>query len=244
MVVVTRFGMRRKTEAHPGHRQVSGGLARAAVFGMSDGLMSNVLLVLGFAGSGVDASVVRLAGIAGAIAGAVSMAAGEWISISAQNELVIRELDVERRELVVNREAEQNELAAMYESHGMQASTASQAAEDVMRDTEGALAVHAREEFGIDPSELPLPLQAAMLSFLCFIVGALLPVLPWFAGSGSAATTASVVLGVIGASLLGWTIGRLAERNAARSALRQVLIMLVACVVTYGIGSLLDVGVS
>ena len=86
---------------------ISGGLARAAVFGMSDGLMSNVLLVLGFAGSGVNASVVRLAGIAGALAGAVSMAAGEWISISAQNELVIRELDVERRELVVNKEAEQ-----------------------------------------------------------------------------------------------------------------------------------------
>ena len=240
---MTRFGLRRKTEAHPGHRQVAGGLARAAVFGMSDGLMSNVLLVLGFAGSGVDSSVVRLAGIAGAIAGAVSMAAGEWISISAQNELVIRELDVERRELVVNKDAEQHELAAMYEGHGMQASTARQAAADVMRDTDAALAVHAREEFGIDPDDLPMPLQAAVLSFLCFVVGALLPVIPWFTGSGRPATALSLVIGTTAAAALGWAVGQFAERNRLRSALRQVLIMLVACVVTYAIGSVLDVHV-
>jgi VIT1/CCC1 family predicted Fe2+/Mn2+ transporter len=211
---------------------------------MSDGLMSNVLLVLGFAGSGVDSSVVRLAGIAGAIAGAVSMAAGEWISISAQNELVVRELAVERRELVVNKDAEQHELAAMYESHGMQASTARQAAADVMRDTDAALAVHAREEFGIDPDDLPLPHQAAALSFVCFIVGALLPVIPWFTGSGRAATTLSLVIGTSAAAALGWAVGQFAERNRVRSALRQVLIMLVACVVTYAIGSVLDVSVS
>jgi len=236
--------MRRKAEAHPGHRQVSGGLARAAVFGMSDGLMSNVLLVIGFAGSGVDSSVVRLAGIAGAIAGAVSMAAGEWISLSAQNELVNRELAVERRELVVNKDAEQNELAEMYESHGMQASTARQAAADVMRDTETALAVHAREEFGIDPDELPSPMQAAALSFLCFVVGALLPVIPWFAGSGRAATVLSLVIGTAGAAALGWSIGQFAERNRVTTALRQVVIMLAACVVTYGVGALLGVSVA
>ena len=236
--------MRRKTEAHPGHRQVSGGLARAAVFGMSDGLMSNVLLVIGFAGSGVDSSVVRLAGIAGAIAGAVSMAAGEWISISAQNELVVRELAVERRELVVNKDAEQHELAAMYESHGMQASTARQAAADVMRDTEAALSVHAREEFGIDPDELPSPAQAAALSFLCFVVGALLPVIPWFTGAGGAATVLSLVIGTAAAAALGWSIGQFAERNRVKSATRQVVIMLVACVVTYGIGALLEVSVT
>src|SRR3954454_1711703 len=110
-----RGSFRRQQEAHPGHRSVSGGLARAAVFGMSDGLISNVSLVIGFSGSGVDASLVRLAGIAGAIAGAVSMAAGEWISISAQNEMVTREVAVERNELVVNKRAEQAELASMYE---------------------------------------------------------------------------------------------------------------------------------
>src|SRR5882724_5662755 len=128
-----RHSYRRQTEAHPGHRSVSGGLARAAVFGMSDGLISNVSLVIGFSGSGVNASLVRLAGLAGAIAGAVSMAAGEWISISAQNELVEREVAVERRELEVNSRAEQAELAQMYEDHGMEEATARQAAKEVMR---------------------------------------------------------------------------------------------------------------
>lgn len=219
-------------------------MARAAVFGMSDGLTSNVLLVIGFAGSGLNASVVRLAGIAGAIAGAVSMAAGEWISISAQNELVLREVDVERRELHVNTDSERNELAAMYEGHGMEPDTAAMAAADVMRDQRRALAVHAREELGVDPDELPSPWLASVLSFACFIVGALLPVIPWFIGSGTAATVASVVIGTLAATALGWTIGRFAERNRLQSAVRQVVIMLAACVVTYTIGRLLDVNVS
>ena len=219
-------------------------MARAAVFGMSDGLTSNVLLVIGFAGSGLNASVVRLAGIAGAIAGAVSMAAGEWISISAQNELVLREVDVERRELHVNTDSERNELAAMYEGHGMEPDTAAMAASDVMRDQSRALAVHAREELGVDPDDLPSPWLASVLSFACFIVGALLPVIPWFIGSGTAATVASVVIGALAATALGWTIGRFAERNRLQSAVRQVVIMLAACVVTYTIGKLLDVKVS
>ncbi len=219
-------------------------MARAAVFGMSDGLTSNVLLVIGFAGSGLNASVVRLAGIAGAIAGAVSMAAGEWISISAQNELVLREVDVERRELHVNTDSERNELAAMYEGHGMEPDTAAMAASDVMRDQSRALAVHAREELGVDPDDLPSPWLASVLSFACFIVGALLPVIPWFIGSGTAATVASVLIGTLAATALGWTIGRFAERNRLQSAVRQVVIMLAACVVTYSIGKLLDVKVS
>ena len=130
---MSRLAFRRRAESHPGHRSVAGGLARAAVFGVSDGLVSNVSLVIGFAGAGVDSSVVRLAGLAGAIAGATSMAAGEWVSISAQNELVYRELDVERRELEHNTESETAELAAMYEGHGMTRQTALDAAADVMR---------------------------------------------------------------------------------------------------------------
>jgi len=214
------------------------------VFGMSDGLTSNVLLVIGFAGSGADASVVRLAGIAGAVAGAVSMAAGEWISISAQNELVERELEVERRELGVNTESEQRELEAIYRDHGMEPDTARRAAADVMRDHDRALGVHAREELGVDPHELPSPWSAAVLSFLCFVVGAALPVLPWLGGSGTAATVASIVIGVIAAAGLGWTIGRFAERSRLRAAVRQVLILLVACVITWSIGKALGVSVS
>jgi VIT1/CCC1 family predicted Fe2+/Mn2+ transporter len=214
------------------------------VFGMSDGLMSNVLLVVGFAGSDVNGSVVRLAGLAGALAGAISMAAGEWISISAQNELVVREMEVERRELGVHKEAEQRELAGIYESHGMEPSTAALAAADVMRDPERALMVHAREEFGIDPNQLPSAWQAAVLSFVCFVVGALLPVIPWFVGEGNAATAATVAIGVVAAAGLGWAIGQFAERSRVKSAGRQVLIMLAAAVVTFSIGKALGVSVS
>ena len=238
---MTRHTFRRQTEAHPGHRAVAGGLARAAVFGLSDGLISNVSLVIGLAGSGVGPSVVRLAGLAGAIAGAVSMGAGEWISISAQNELIHRELIVERRELVINALAEQAELAAMYEGHGMASATAAQAAAEVMRSPDAALAVHAREEFGMDPDELPVAMQAALLSLVCFLVGALLPVLPWLKGSGSTAKWASVLIGVVVAGGLGAAIGRFAERNKFYSALRQISILLGACAVTYGVGRLLHV---
>jgi vacuolar iron transporter family protein len=228
---------------HPGHRQVSGGFARAAVFGVSDGLVSNVALVLGFAGSGVGPDIVRLSGIAGAIAGAASMAAGEWVSVSAQNEMVERELAVELRELRVNTEAETQELAAMYQGHGMEPERAIAAARDVMRSPEDALAVHAREELGIDPYDLPSPWAAAVLSLVCFLVGAAVPVVPWFIGSGDAAKLASVLAGVLGAAVVGFMIGKFAERRPVWSAARQVLILLGATAITYGIGSLFDVSV-
>ena len=244
LTIVSRHSFSRSAEAHPGHREVSGGLARAAVFGVTDGLTSNVLLVIGFAGSGVDASVVRLAGIAGAVAGAVSMAAGEWISVSAQNELVTREVEVERRELGRNAASEQRELESMYREHGMEASTAKQAAADVMRDPERALMVHAREELGVNPNDLPMPYTAAALSFVCFILGAFLPVIPWLTGSGTSATVASIVIGAVAAIALGWAVGFYAERGRWRSALRQVVILLVACVITYSIGKALGVNVA
>ncbi|CAN5803953.1 VIT1/CCC1 transporter family protein [soil metagenome] len=224
---------------------MSGGLARAAVFGANDGLVSNVSLITGFAGSGVDSSVVRLAGLAGAIAGSISMAAGEWVSISAQNDLIERELTVERRELIHNSSSETSELADMYESHGMSRSHAQTAAQQVMRQPESALAVHAREELGIDPDDLPSPWRAATLSFICFLVGALLPVIPWlFDVSGTGPRTASLVIGAVAAGAVGAAIGRLAERNIAWSVVRQVLIVLAACAVTYTIGRIVGVNVS
>lgn len=225
------------------HRSVSGGLARAAVFGVSDGLVSNVSLVLGFAGSGIDNNVVRLAGIAGAVAGAASMAAGEWVSVSAQNELVLRELEIERREHRVNAEAETAELAAMYEGHGMSPEQALASAREVMRSPEDALLVHAREEFGVDPTDLPSPWWAAALSLVCFLLGAAVPVIPWYVGSGEAAKIASVLAGVAGALVVGAFIGKMAERSLGRSALRQAIILLLATAVTYLIGTLFDVTV-
>lgn len=221
------------------HRSVAGGLARAAVFGVSDGLTSNVSLVLGFAGGGVAASVVRLGGLAGAVAGAFSMAAGEWISVSAQNELVERELEIERRELARNPEKETLELAAFYEAHGMTRDQAIAGATEVMQDPDRALLVHAKEEFGIDPNEMPSAVGAASLSFAMFVVGALLPVVPWFFSSGNGAAVASVSIGIVSAAVVGAALGRSTERSVARSSLRQVGILLAATAATYLVGKLL-----
>ena len=224
---------------------MAGGTARAAVFGVSDGLVSNVSLILGFAGSGADSSIVRLAGLAGAIAGGISMAAGEWVSVSAQNELVGRELEIERRELQHHPTAETEELAGMYEADGMSPEHARRAAADVMRRPAEALAVHARAELGVDPDNLPSPWRAAVSSLVCFLFGALLPVLPWLSSaSGTAPTVASIVIGVVAAAAVGALIGRFADRSIARTIVRQVLIVLGACAVTYAVGQLIGIGVT
>jgi len=223
-------------DPHPGHRSVSGGLARASVFGVNDGLVSNVSLILGFAASGVDTSIVQLAGLAGAVAGGISMAAGEWISVSAQNDLITRELDVERRELLHNPEHETEELAELYERQGMKPEHAREAAAAIMHEPEVALAVHARNELGIDPDELPSPYWAAGLSLVCFLFGALLPLVPWYLGSGTGAGVASLTIGVAAAAVVGALIGRFAERRMWFAVGRQVLIVLVACAVTFALG--------
>ncbi len=228
-------------EPHGGHRSVSGGLARAAVFGVSDGLVSNVSLILGFAGSGVDSTVVRLAGLAGAVAGGISMAAGEWVSISSQNDLIRRELDIERRELVHNAKHETDELAAIYESHGMGSARAAAAAEEVMQQPETALAVHAREELGVDPDSLQSAIWAAGLSLVCFLFGALLPVIPWFVGSGNGAAWASLGIGIVAAAFVGGLVAGFAERSIVAGVGRQVAIVIVACGITYLIGELVSV---
>jgi len=227
-------------EGHPDHRALAGGSARAGVFGFSDGLVSNVSLIIGFAAGGVDASVVRLAGIAGA----ASMAAGEWVSISAQNELVEREMALELRELKIHPEAETSELAAMYRQHGMSREQAAASAREVMRDPERAVIVHAREEFGLDAGNLPNPLQIGLISLITFLAGAMLPVLPWIFASGSAAKYSSVIVAIVAASIAGYMIGQQAERSKISSAARQVSIMLLAVGVTYIIGRLVGVTIN
>ncbi|GDX34676.1 membrane protein [Actinomycetes bacterium] len=233
--------MARKTaehEGHPDHRALAGGSARAGVFGFSDGLVSNVSLIIGFAAGGVNSSVVRLAGIAAAVAGAASMAAGEWVSISAQNELIKREMALELRELKLHPEAETSELAAMYRQHGMSREQASASAKEVMRDPERAVIVHAREEFGVDADNLPNPIQIGFISMVSFLAGAMLPVLPWIFGGGNGAKYTSVAVAVIAAALAGGAIGQQAERSVIKSAARQVSIMLLAVGITYLIGRL------
>jgi VIT1/CCC1 family predicted Fe2+/Mn2+ transporter len=216
-------------------------VARAAVFGASDGLVSNVSLILGVAGADPGAGVVRLAGLAGLIAGAVSMAAGEYGSMKAQQELLERELAMERRELARNPHVETVELSQLYQSRGVEPELARRLAEGVMTDPETALRAHAREELGIDPDALGSPVRAAGSSFVSFSLGALLPLLPWFVTSGTAAIVASVVLAVAGAAGLGVALARFTLGSPFRLAVRYVTIAVVAGAVTYGIGSIVGV---
>jgi VIT1/CCC1 family predicted Fe2+/Mn2+ transporter len=224
------------------HRNVRGGAARAAVFGVSDGLVSNVALILGVAGADVGPGVVRLAGLAGLLAGAFSMAAGEYVSMRAQAELLEHELEMERIELRRNPHVEEVELAQIYQSRGVDPDTSRTMAAEMMRDPEVALQAHAREELGIDPEALGSPEAAAASSFVAFCVGALVPLMPWFFGGGTAATVASIVAGALGAVVVGAVLARFTERPVARSAGRQLLIAAVAAGVTYVVGSLVGVG--
>ena len=241
-----RFPHRERSSkgGEPWHRADKSGSVRAAVFGVSDGLVSNVALILGIAGASTDGSLVRLAGVSGLLAGAISMAAGEWVSVRAQNELIERELEIERRSLAENPEAETRELAAIFRDRGLDPEQAAQVAEGVMSDPDVALDVHAREELGVDPDGGANPFQVALASFVAFAIGALVPLLPWFVAEGNTATTWSVALGATAAALVGWLVGTLTERSRVRTAIRQVLVAVLACGATYTIGSVLGVSVS
>ena len=227
-------GMRK---AH--HRNVQGGAARAAVFGASDGLLTNVSLILGIAASNVSASTVRTAGMAGLVAGAVSMAAGEYVSVSAQKELLERELEIERREHRKNPEIEIAELAEIYEARGVPAEPARIVAEALMKDPELALEVHAREEMGIDSRSLGSPVEAALWSLVSFAVGAFLPLFPWLVGQGTAAKWWSIGLGGLGIGAIGFALAGFTGRSRFRSTSRQLLIGFVAAGFTYFVGHLM-----
>jgi VIT1/CCC1 family predicted Fe2+/Mn2+ transporter len=223
------------------HRDVTGGAARAAVFGISDGLVSNVGLILGVAGADAAPSVVRVAGLAGLVAGAISMAAGEYNSMRVQTELLERELAIERRELHRNPHVETVELALIYQSRGMDPDRARELAEATMEDPEQALQVHAREELGIDPDELGSPMQAAVSSFIAFSIGAVIPLVPWLFGAGTAAKVASLVLALVAATIVGVIVSRFTERHRGATVLRQIAFTAVPAAITYAIGSALGV---
>ncbi len=226
------------------HRDVQGGEARAAVFGVSDGLVSNVALILGIAGASTDGSLVRLAGISGLLAGAVSMAAGEWVSVRAHNELVERELEIERRSLADNPVAETRELAAIYERRGLKPDVAESLASEIMADLEIALDVHAREELGVDPEGAGSPFGVAVTSFFAFTLGAFLPLAPWLVSEGTGAVIASVIVGMVAAAIVGVAIAVFTERSRIWTALRQMAVAAGAAGSTYLIGSLLGVSVT
>jgi VIT1/CCC1 family predicted Fe2+/Mn2+ transporter len=224
------------------HRDLQGGGPRAAVFGVSDGLVSNLALILGVAGAHASASAVRLAGISGLIAGSFSMAAGEYVSMRAQSELMLRELDVERQAIRRDPEIERRELAAIYESRGIDSEMAKELSVKMMRDPELALETHAREELGIDPARTGNPVQAAVSSFVMFALGALVPLLPWLFTSGTTAILWSVGLGAVAAFGVGAALAHFTGRSWLWSANRQLLISGVAAVVTFSVGRLIGTG--
>lgn len=227
---------------HVHHRDLSGGWARAAVFGVSDGLVTNVSLVLGMAGAHAGPGVVRLAGLAGLIGGACSMAAGEYVSMRAQSELLERELALERDEIRRRPEGERRELVHIYESRGVAPEIARRLADEMMRTPEMALETHAREELGVDPGALGSPVQAAISSFVTFALGALLPLVPWLVAGGGGATVASVAIGATAAVAVGIALSHFTGRRWWWSAIRQLLIAAAAAAITFGIGA--AVGVS
>lgn len=221
------------------HRDVQGGAVRAAIFGVSDGLVSNVALILGVAAAASSASSVVIAGVSGLLAGAASMAAGEYVSMKAQAELIERELAIERVSIAEKPRQETAELTSIYIARGIDAANAEVMATAVMADPEVALEVHAREELGIDPHDVGNPIEAAASSFVAFCLGAILPLLPWFFIEGTSATLASVIIGLAAAATVGATLARFTERSITRTVFRQVAIASAACLLTWLIGSLL-----
>ncbi|MEU9183469.1 VIT1/CCC1 transporter family protein [Streptomyces sp. NPDC048484] len=223
------------------HRDVNGGWLRPAVFGAMDGLVSNLALMTGVAGGDVSHRTVVITGLAGLAAGAFSMAAGEYTSVASQRELVEAELDVERRELRKHPQDEERELAELYEARGVESALAGEVARQLSRDPEQALEIHAREELGIDPGDLPSPAVAAVSSFGAFALGALLPVLPYLLG----ATTLwpALLLALVGLFACGAIVAKVTARSWWFSGVRQLALGGAAAGVTYALGGLFGTAV-
>ena len=220
-----------------GHRDVSGGWLRPAVFGAVDGLVTNASLISGLGGGGVAAHTVVLTGVAALVAGAFSMGTGEYISVTNQNELVHSEVSLERQMLSQFPAAEQEELAGYFRQYGADPDTAARMAAAVSSDPGTALRVHAREELGVDPDELPSPLLAGAASLLAFSLGALVPLFPYLVGAS--VLWVSLVLTAIALISGGMVVGRLTGRSALRSGLRQFALGSMAIAVTFLVGHLI-----
>lgn len=217
------------------------GTARAALLGVSDGLVTNISLILGVAGAGASPQVVRLAGMASLLAGAFSMAVGEYISMRGQVELLEGVLRVERQELERRPEAVHQALAEILREDGLDAQTADHAATAVMRDPDKAMAVYARGKLGINPEELGSVWGAALSSLIMFAIGAIVPLSPWFALSGVTAILASLALSILAALGIGAYLGYTTGGDKAKAAIRQLLLLVAAAGASYVIGSLLGV---
>jgi VIT1/CCC1 family predicted Fe2+/Mn2+ transporter len=229
------------------HRAGRSGTLRAVIFGVSDGLVSNLALVMGVAGAAASADAGRfvlLAGIAGLLAGAFSMAAGEYISMQSQRELFERQIELERAELEAMPEEEAAELAAVYRAKGFTETEAATIAKRMLSDPEHALDTLVREELGLDPDELGSPWGAAFGSFLAFGVGALVPVIPYLLTSGAPAFVAAIVMSLVALFAVGAGVSLLTGRSLLFSGARQVGIGGIAAAVTYVVGRAIGVAVA
>jgi VIT1/CCC1 family predicted Fe2+/Mn2+ transporter/rubrerythrin len=230
------------------HRSGRSGTLRAVIFGVSDGLVSNLALVMGVAGAsgaaGGEGRFILLAGVAGLLAGAFSMAAGEYISMQSQRELFERQIALERSELEAMPEEEQAEMAALYRGKGFLPEEADAIAARLFEDPERALDTLVREELGLDPDELGSPLGAATGSFVAFAIGASVPVLPYVVTGGGVAFYSSLALSLAALFGVGAAVSLLTGRGVLFSGARQVVIGAAAALVTYVVGSALGVAVA
>ncbi|MDX6197053.1 MAG: vacuolar iron transporter family protein [Actinomycetota bacterium] len=229
-------------EQHHDHRDVTGGWLRPSVFGMMDGLVSNTAIISGVAGGGVTGHALVLTGVAGLAAGAFSMATGEYISVASQSELTRAEIEIEKAEIARVPEAEEAELAAIYRGRGVDDATAREVARQLSADPDQVWRVHAREELGVDPDDLPSPWVASGSSFVAFSIGALVPLLPYLLGARSLAL--AVVLAGVALFLGGALVSRFTNRSALYSGARQLVLGGLAAGVTYLVGQAVGTGVS
>jgi VIT1/CCC1 family predicted Fe2+/Mn2+ transporter len=225
------------------HRAGGGGTLRATVFGVSDGLVSNTALVMGFAGARVEGELVLLAGVSGLLAGAFSMGGGEYVSMRAQRELFERQIELEREELETAPEEELRELSLIYQAKGLPEAEAEQMAANLMRDPEVALDTLVREELGLDPGELGSPWGASIGSFVAFSLGAIVPVLPFLFAIDSSTpyVVASATLGAAAMFAVGAALSLFTGRSALASGLRQLSLGAAAAALTFAIGRIIGV---
>ncbi|MCJ7432672.1 MAG: VIT1/CCC1 transporter family protein [Anaerolineales bacterium] len=227
------------------HRGGGGNALRAAVLGANDGLVSILSLVMGVAGATNSNTDVLIAGMAGLLAGAGSMALGEWLSVQSSRELYEKQIKIEAEEIAEAPEEEQEELALIYQSKGLPEDKARELASHMMADKGSILDTLAREELGIDPEELGgSAYEAAFTSFFLFAIGAVFPILPFFFWSGSAAIYISLAVSAVGLFIIGAAITLMTGRGILFSGTRQVVVGLVAAALTFGIGRLIGVSIS
>lgn len=227
------------------HRSAGGNALRAAVLGANDGLVSNLSLVMGVAGAELSGQSILITGLAGLLAGAGSMALGEWLSVQSSRELYERQIGIEKEELEANPEEEIEELSLIYQAKGLPEARARELSRSLLANKTTALDTLAREELGIDPNELGgSAWEAAFTSFILFAVGAIIPVIPFIFLSGMTAVYVSIVISALGLFGIGAAITLMTGRSVWYSGMRQVLFGLVAAGLTYGIGRLIGVSLS